>query len=297
MRRLLFVLLAALPLFAQSEIAPGIRLVRGKFVPGTQPDGNSVIFRVADGYVVVDTGRHVEHTRTVLDAARPLVAVVNTHWHLDHIGGNAIVRRESPDTKIYASDALAGAREGFLANYRKQLVEMNDPKYQPEIDLIDAEQGESSACIDAGPKLMPDVVIKESGMRTIGGREFYVGLEQAATKGDVWLLDKESGVLVAGDLVTLPVPFLDTACPARWKESLDRLAKTDFELLVPGHGPPLTRRQFNVYRTAFAQLLACKEGCGDAWVDAVAPLIPKEEQPFARELMKYYAELAKKTCS
>lgn len=286
MLRIAMLLLAATSVFAQSEIAPGIRLVRGNFVPGTQPDGNSVIFRVADGFVVVDTGRHVEHTRAVLDAAKPIVAVVNTHWHLDHIGGNALVRRETPAVKVYASDALAAAREGFLANYRKQLVAMNDAKYQSEIDLI-----------DSAPKLMPDVVIKESGARNIGGREFYVGLERAATEGDVWLLDKESGVLVAGDLVTLPVPFLDTACAPRWKEALDRLAKSDFELLVPGHGPPLTRRQFNVYRQAFDALLACKESCGDAWVTSIATLIPKEEQPFARELMKYYAGLVGRACS
>jgi len=29
--------------------------------------------------------------------------------------------------------------------------------------------------------------------------------------------------LIAGDLVTLPVPFLDTACPNGWRKALDTL--------------------------------------------------------------------------
>jgi hypothetical protein len=40
------------------------------------------------------------------------------------------------------------------------------------------------------------------------------------------------GTLVAGDLVTLPVPFLDTAKPLVWKEALARLSKVKFERLV-----------------------------------------------------------------
>ena len=74
---------------------------------------------------------------------------------------------------------------------------------------------------------------------------------------DVWLFDPETRILVAGDLVTLPAPLFDTACPARWQASLDHLAQTDFALLVPGHGPAMSRADFDAYRLAFAGLLAC----------------------------------------
>src|SRR4051794_352511 len=41
-----------------TTIASGVDLIAGAFVPGSQPDGNSVVFTGPNGLVVVDTGRH-----------------------------------------------------------------------------------------------------------------------------------------------------------------------------------------------------------------------------------------------
>jgi glyoxylase-like metal-dependent hydrolase (beta-lactamase superfamily II) len=285
-------------LLGQAEVVPGVRLVRGAFVPGTQPDGNSVLFSTKEGLIVMDTGRHVPHTDTVLEVARsaksPIVAVVNSHWHLDHIGGNAAIRKEFPGVTIYASGALAAARKGFLANYRAQLEDVlktttkseEKTRYRTEIGLIDAT-----------PQLAPDVVITAGGIRKIAGHQFYVGLERSAvTAGDVWLLDEATGLLAAGDLVTLPAPFLDTACAPRWRQSLATLDRTGFQLLIPGHGPPLTHRQFDVYRESFSRLLECAESsaakdvCVNGWLDGTAVLISPAEQTFTRGLMNYYVD-------
>ena len=216
---LAFVALQAAAAPAPERIAPDTFLLRGEYVPGRQPDGNTVILRGLEGLVVVDTGRHVEHTRAILDFAKdqdsPVAAVVNTHWHLDHIGGNPLVRAEWPGAKVHASNAIEGARAGFLAGYHKQLEAM--------IAKSDNAEQQASfraelAIIDAGEALHPDVVVEASGERDLGGRELLLGLEsRAVTEGDVWVYDPATRVLVAGDLVTLPVPFLDTACPARWR--------------------------------------------------------------------------------
>ena len=111
-----------------TELAPGVNLLPGRFVKGTQPDGNTVILRGRTGLVVVDTGRHPEHTQGVIDFANaahlPVVAIVNSHWHLDHLGGNAMLRKAFPGVRVYASAAFADARNGFLASYRGQLEDM-----------------------------------------------------------------------------------------------------------------------------------------------------------------------------
>ncbi len=271
----------------------------GTFVPGTQPDGNSVILRAPDGLIVVDTGRHPDHARQIDQFAKsaklPVKAVINTHWHLDHIGGNAFLREQYPDVRVYASGALREARAGFLADYRKQLEGMLQKAADPAAqEALRAE----IRLIDLGARLEPDEVIARGGQRTIAGLLLEVGLEtHSVTAGDVWLFEPKSRVLIAGDLVTLPAPFLDTACPARWQESLERLARVDFAILVPGHGQPMDRRAFDAYRTAFDGLLACarsdrpKDQCTAGWIAAAGTLVPEGERGFTRSLTDYYVGL------
>ena len=107
------------PAKAQS-IATGVWLVPGGLWPGRQPDGNSVVFDAPRGVVVVDTGRHEWHRDAILklarDQGRDVVAIVNTHWHLDHVSG-AILRCARPIARlrVHASDAIDEALAGFLA--------------------------------------------------------------------------------------------------------------------------------------------------------------------------------------
>ena len=293
-------LLAALSLHAQPlQLAPGVHLLRGTFSPGSQPDGNSVIFEGRRGFVVVDTGRHAAHTGAIASfverSGRPLVAILNTHWHLDHLGGNLLLRERFPDVEVYASDAYAAARKGFLARSRESLVQ------QLQTSKDDAEMQKALrhelALIDAGDALAPDAVIGASRRIRLAGRRMRVGLENnAVTAGDVWLFDPSSKILVAGDLVTLPAPFLDTACPSGWQQSLQRLGEVEFETLVPGHGAPMTRDQFGTYRKAFDSLLACassdmeKGACTDGWLRDAETLIEQNDRNLARMMIDYYVE-------
>src|SRR6185436_9481024 len=80
-----------------------------------------------------------------------------------------------------------------------------------------------------GAALRPDVVIDTSAARTIAGKRLAVNLApNAATDGDVWVYDSATRIAAVGDLVTLPVPFLDTACSAGWSKALARIAATPF---------------------------------------------------------------------
>ena len=113
---------------AAQDIAPGVTLVPGTFVAGTQPDGNTVILKGPDGLIVFDTGRHAEHVQQILDFAAasraPVAAIVNSHWHLDHVGGNVKLRQAFPNARVVASAAIEDAMHGFLANYHAQLEDL-----------------------------------------------------------------------------------------------------------------------------------------------------------------------------
>ncbi|TNJ35631.1 MBL fold metallo-hydrolase [Arenimonas terrae] len=278
-------------------LAPGVFLLRGDYAPPRQPDGNSVVFEGPDGLLVVDTGRHAAHARRLLELAaargKPVQAVLNTHWHLDHIGNNPALRAAFPRLEVHASAAIDGALVGFLADYRRQL--------QAQLAgggdaAARADWQAEIARIDAGAALRPDRVVQADAERMLAGRPRRIGhAADAVTAGDLWLWDAASGVLAAGDLVTLPAPFFDTACPRRWSAELARIEDVPFTTLVPGHGAPMDRDGFRTYRRAFGQLLACADGtapaadCISGWQRDAAPLLPDPAQAaLARDLLAYY---------
>ena len=156
--------------------------------------------------------------------------------------------------------------------------------------------------VDSGKALYPDVTIDKSQSLMLAGHRFLVHLQSnAVTAGDVWLFDPQTKVLAAGDLVTLPVPFLDTACPARWQDALGTLAKQDFKTLVPGHGAPMSRGQFETYRRAYANLLACaastqeKSACIDGWTRDAATLLSADDSKAAKPMLDYYLDNSLRT--
>ncbi|MBK6705683.1 MAG: MBL fold metallo-hydrolase [Caulobacteraceae bacterium] len=105
---------------ARRELAPGVVLQPGGFAQGRGPDGNTIIFDAPDGLVVVDTGRHSWHSDAILayahERGRPIVAIINTHWHLDHSSGNGRLKAVYPNARVYTTSAIDRviAPGGFL---------------------------------------------------------------------------------------------------------------------------------------------------------------------------------------
>lgn len=292
--------IAALAIVAGTGLSPqpagDITVIAGGFEPGHQPDGNSVVFAAPEGLVVLDTGRHPAHAQKILDFAartkQPIVAVVNTHWHLDHVSGNPRLRASYPALKVHASNAIDGAMHGFLADSRKQATAFLAQGDVPEAmrDEIQADM----ATIDSGKAVYPDVIIDHAGERVLAGRKFQVGLDHAATRGDVWLYDPTRRYLASGDLVTLPVPFLDTGCATKWSAALARLDALGFERAAPGHGPVLDHDQFHAYRQAFDGFVQCAAGdspetdCAAGWVRDAGTLIDESDRTRVDGMLGYY---------
>ncbi|KQV48098.1 hypothetical protein ASC95_19200 [Pelomonas sp. Root1217] len=255
---------------AQQTLAPGVVFVSGGFEAGRQPDGNSLLLKGDQGWLLIDSGRHRAHTEAALSAAGgELRAVLNTHWHLDHLGGNAWLKSQRPDLKFWASPAVAKslAADGWLDRYRRQLVEAipTAPPEQAAVMRVDLD------LLNQAEALRPDHEVPAASLQTIAGRRLQIGVETAVSGGDLWVLDKASGTLAAGDLVTLPVPFMDTACPPAWREALARISAQPFQRLVPGHGPVMSRDDFKRWRGGFEALLDCADqglhpgACAAVW--------------------------------
>jgi glyoxylase-like metal-dependent hydrolase (beta-lactamase superfamily II) len=281
------------------EIAPGVELLRGAILPERGPDGNTVVLDAPDGLIVVDTGRHAWHSDAILAYAksegRPIAAILNTHWHLDHTSGNGRIKSAFPKAPVFATSAVerALAPGGFLPrNLESSRAMLDDPKVpeiqKEEIRIFHATMAERGV-------LRPDVVVTESGARTIAGRPLDLGVtDGAVTDADLWLYDGATGVAVIGDLVTFPAPFFETACPAAWRQALDDVWAVPFKTAIPGHGEPMSRAQFDAWRGAFNRFMDCVEGtqeagqCAAAWADGIASFNGSDER--ARKQSLGYAE-------
>ncbi|MDP1570050.1 MAG: MBL fold metallo-hydrolase [Vicinamibacterales bacterium] len=284
------------------EIAPDTFLVPGGMLPNRGPDGNTVVFAGPDGLVVVDTGRHAWHSDGILAFARarrqPIRAIVNTHWHLDHSSGNGRLKAAHPDARVYTTRAVdrALAPDGFLTRNaemaRGRTPEPTDPPTRAEETAI------FLATMEAFDELRPDVPVEASGTMRLAGRPLSVrAAEDAVTDADLWLYDEATGVAVIGDLVTLPAPFFETACPAQWQQALDAVWAMPFRLAVPGHGAPMTREGFDMYRGAFRAFRACvgseaeSRACADAWTRDVGTLLKTDvDRRQATGFAAYYVD-------
>jgi glyoxylase-like metal-dependent hydrolase (beta-lactamase superfamily II) len=277
--------------------ALGWLFVPGSLASGRAPDGNSVLIAAPKGWILVDTGRHLAHLARIRAAAgrRPIVAIVNTHWHLDHTGGNAELRADRPDLPIVATAAVAQALPGFLARSRAQaqsfLASGQASAAQAEDLALDI------AATDDAADLLPSITVGTTGERRIAGRSLDLRVApNAATAADLWVWLPRARLVVAGDLVVAPVPFLDTACPEGWRKALDGLAALPFTTLVPGHGAPMTKPMFARWRRAFNRLLDCGAGtsprqrCVDGWMSAAAAFIPPDDRPRISRLVAYYID-------
>jgi glyoxylase-like metal-dependent hydrolase (beta-lactamase superfamily II) len=281
------------------SIEPGDwRVIAGGFEPGRGPDGNSVFLDAPSGLILVDTGRHPAHQDALLAYARarrqPIAAIVNTHWHLDHSGGNAEIRAAFPRAELHASRAIEGALTGFFPQSRA-----STERYLAGGGVSAARQAEirrDFAAMDDPASLRATRPIDRSGRIRIAGRPLNVHLARfAATEGDIWIHDDKNGLVIAGDLVVAMVPFMDTACPEGWRKALDEIAATPFRTLVPGHGETMTRSSFLDWRSAFNNLLDCgasarsREACIAGWKQDAAAFIPEGERR-VDEMVGYYID-------
>lgn len=298
------ILAAAIVMTADTpqRLSDGVWLIPGSFPDGRQPDGNTIVFESKTGLIVMDTGRHPAHRQAILDFAktrhRPVAAIVNSHWHLDHTSGNRDIKAVYPDARLYTGTAVERmARDFFPKGIESSRAYLAANKVPPGL----AEDIQLDIDTRLHPEaLLPDVAVTASGPVIIDGKMLDINLApNAATDGDVWVYDARSHIAAAGDLITLPVPFLDTACVGGWRTGLDAIAATPFTTVIPGHGAPMTRPQFMSYKAAFEAYTDCahstrdRSECAVAWLKATADLRAPEAPDDARtrDMASEYVDL------
>lgn len=176
------------------------------------------------GCLVIDTGSTPEQGAAIRAAAErfagvPVVSVLVTHWHFDHLFGLA----GFAGVPSYGHDTLPA----WLAQPR-------------------CREAADSLGVDASELVAPVNTFSLARVLDAGGRRVeVVHFGRGHTDGDVVAIVPDSGVIFTGDLLeSAGAPAFGDDCHLKdWPSAVDGILGLVAEetILVPGHGEPMDR--------------------------------------------------------
>jgi cyclase len=195
----------------------------------TGAGGNVVALDAPEGVLLVDGGLE-QYSRSLLaqlaavTGNRRIELLVNTHWHWDHTGANALLGKAG--TKILAHE-----------NTRLWLATRIDSKWEHRIYPPQP------------PSALPtQTFFYGAQKRSFGGQDVeYAIMPQAHTDGDIYVFFPRENVLVAGGVVTGGSYPLPDYCTGGWLGGMidglkTILARTDAQTrIVSGLGATRSR--------------------------------------------------------
>lgn len=209
---------------APQQVADGVWMVEGATDYFTMENGgaivNVVLLQGQSGLILVDTGPSLRYGEALTSMAlaldiRGVSAAVNTHHHPDHFFGN----------QVFAGVPIHALGETQSAAFAEGDA-FSDNMYRLLGDWM------------RGTEVVPPTAVVAGGEVVIDGRAFDALPLDGHTVADLALVDRQTGLLIAGDLVFYDrAPTTPSADLDRWRKSLEVLAGTDASGVIPGHGP------------------------------------------------------------
>jgi glyoxylase-like metal-dependent hydrolase (beta-lactamase superfamily II) len=173
-------------------------------------------YAIVDGTeaLVYDTHISLDHARLIrgrLEAAGVRdIRVVLSHWHDDHVAGNAVFA----DCEIIANRLTAA-----LMDANREAIKTAEPPIRPLV--------------------MPNRLFEDSLALRVGGTEVTLRQMDIHSQDGTVMLLPGRGLLLAGDTLEDPITYVgEPGRLAAHLRDLDRLAALPFERILPDHGDP-----------------------------------------------------------
>lgn len=190
---------------------------------------NVIVYLTDDGIILIDSKNAMMHNFLVSEirsiSQQPIRYLVLTHNHLDHAGGAAALQRMGVTEIISTED--------------RALLEQ-----------------------DSHPPVLPQIAYHGHMQFFLGGKEVELHEVCGHTAGDSIVYLPGDRAVMSGDLVTTPdaIPqIVNYGDHGSWTDELramDVLAKMDFDIMIPGHGPVLTKAAFLKQRARMTAIFA-----------------------------------------
>ena len=213
--------------FAIEDVGHGIYVHHGKHLDideGYQGDICNTSFVVGEkGVAVIDTGGSLKVGNQLREAIKkitdkPILYVINTHVHPDHIFGNAAFLQDKPQFVGHAKlgDAMQLRKEGY--------------------DKLNAKYLGADA---TGSEIVkPTLAVKEPMTLDLGKRTLKVTPYTVAhTNTDISVIDSQTSTLFTGDLLFIERTPVVEGDIKGLIAAIDVLKTYPVQQVVPGHGP------------------------------------------------------------
>lgn len=209
------------------NVGDGIYVHHGEHLDidtGYQGDICNTSFVVGSkGVAVIDTGGSLKVGQQLRAAIRkvtdkPILYVINTHVHPDHLYGNAAFIEDKPQF-------VGHAKLGAAMQLRKEAYDKLNASYL-------------GADAKGNVQVLPTLAVKEAMDLDLGDRSLrVVPYATAHTNTDISVLDSKTATLFTGDLLFIErTPVIEGDIKGLIA-AIDTLKTYPAKQVVPGHGP------------------------------------------------------------
>jgi cyclase len=266
---------------------------------------NSVVIVGDESVLVVDSGATPGGARGLIQAIRgvsdrPIRYLVDTHFHFDHVLGYAAFAADTvligheATRKLLGTDAPRGCTDcSYLDGIPARIARLREeaqaePSAEKRAALtaqaasLQAYRTESATLVAVPPRL----TFSERLSIDLGDREVQIlFLGRGHTRGDLVVLLPRERVVCTGDIFNGYIGYMGDAYVDEWADSLERLARLDFETVVPGHGAPFRGK------AKIAPVQACLRDLWRQAQDLERAGVPADEAASRIDLRAHAAEL------
>jgi cyclase len=241
--------------FRLQQLADGV--YAAIHIDGGAAIGNAGIVDLGDRTLIYDTFLTPQAAADLRIAAealtgRPIDAVLNSHWHNDHIWGNQVfdantdIISTEETRRLFIATRGHGAYDSFMAEAEANL-EATRAQFQAAEE--EGQRRQLAVWIDYHQSVVdtkPILRIRAPNL-TFAERLAFHGRDRSAelipfvgghTESDAVLLLPQEGIAFMSDLLFIGHhPYLGGGDPERLLHILDAVSDLAPKLLVPGHGP------------------------------------------------------------